>query len=202
MPSSGVAEDVERRRAAGCTAASSRGRSAAPGVPATSRGGLGDRSAWNSRRKRSREKRSALRADGGRGRTASRRHVVERRRRTPRPSRSSTSTPVTPSTTVSQAPPAPSATTGVPHACASTGTMPKSSIPGSSTRGAADTARGSPRRSASPGTRTSGPGQRARAAPAPGPCPTIVERHADAPAGLDGDVEALVRAPARTRSGS
>ena len=35
-------------------------------------------------------------------------------------------------TTVSSAPPRPSATTGRPHACASSGTMPKSSSPGSS----------------------------------------------------------------------
>ena len=34
--------------------------------------------------------------------------------------------------TVSAAPPRPKAITGVPHACASTGTMPKSSSPGNS----------------------------------------------------------------------
>src|SRR5262245_52872124 len=45
---------------------------------------------------------------------------------------SSTRMPVVPGTTVSTAPPRPRATTGVPHACASTGTMPKSSSPGSS----------------------------------------------------------------------
>ena len=45
---------------------------------------------------------------------------------------SSTRTPVSPATTVSSAPPRPSATTGRPHACASSGTMPKSSSPGSS----------------------------------------------------------------------
>lgn len=39
-------------------------------------------------------------------------------------------TPVTPSTTVSRAPPLPYAITGLPHACTSTGTMPKSSSPG------------------------------------------------------------------------
>src|SRR5262249_3346429 len=40
---------------------------------------------------------------------------------------SPTSTPVSPSTTVSVAPPRPRATTGQPHACASSGTIPKSS---------------------------------------------------------------------------
>ena len=49
---------------------------------------------------------------------------------------SSTSKPVSPGTTVSSAPPRPSATTGRPHACASSGTMPKSSSPGSSTTAA------------------------------------------------------------------
>ena len=45
---------------------------------------------------------------------------------------SSTSVPVSPSTIVSSAPPRASATTGRPHACASSGTMPKSSSPGKS----------------------------------------------------------------------
>src|SRR5262249_50123553 len=45
---------------------------------------------------------------------------------------SSTSSPVSPGLTVSTAPPRPSATTGRPHACASSGTMPKSSSPGRS----------------------------------------------------------------------
>ncbi len=66
---------------------------------------------------------------------------VERRAERPRECRppappaisDGTSTPVTPSTTVSSAPPRPSATTGRPQAWASTGTMPKSSSPGSRT---------------------------------------------------------------------
>ncbi len=44
-----------------------------------------------------------------------------------------TSTPVSPSRTVSRAPPSSRATTGVPQAWASTGTIPKSSTPGSRT---------------------------------------------------------------------
>src|SRR4051812_991653 len=45
---------------------------------------------------------------------------------------SSTNSPVSPGFTVSSAPPRLSATTGRPHACASSGTIPKSSSPGSS----------------------------------------------------------------------
>ena len=65
---------------------------------------------------------------------------VDRRARSPSANASgvgsSTSTPVSPATTVSSAPPRPSATTGRPQACASSGTMPKSSSPGSSTTAA------------------------------------------------------------------
>ena len=46
------------------------------------------------------------------------------------PTRSANSTPVSPSFTVSSAPPRARAIVGHPHACASTGTRPKSSSPG------------------------------------------------------------------------
>ena len=102
-------------------------------------------------------------------------------------------TPVPPSTTVSMAPPRPRATTGVPHACASTGTRPKSSSPGSST-----IARATVHlpyvviREERPGTRRRGhptvPAPRAS-----GPWPTTVSGTPTSPAGRHGDIDALVR---------
>ena len=59
---------------------------------------------------------------------------------------SATSTPVVPGTTVSSAPPRPKATTGVPHAWASTGTIPKSSSAGKTTTSAGRYRRGARRR--------------------------------------------------------
>ena len=105
---------------------------------------------------------------------------------------SSTSTPVSPSLTVSSAPPRPSATTGRPQACASSGTMPKSSSPGSSTAARApiqladvfvgDAGRGTRRRPpAMPLERARARGRRRRSSAARRPA-----------AGVDGDVDALV----------
>ena len=74
------------------------------------------------------------------------------------------------------APPAPSATTGVPHACASTGTIPKSSVPGQQHgRPPADTAPASRRRTSSRENAHPGPAS-APAAPASGPRPTMSSR--------------------------
>ena len=89
--------------------------------------------------------------------------------------------PGLPSHDVSRAPPRPRATTGRPHAWASTGTMPKSSSPGSSTAAA-------PRYSvphvfvgeAARETATSAPALRRRAWPVPARRPTIFKRHAGA----------------------
>ena len=101
--------------------------------------------------------------------------------------------PVSPATTVSSAPPRPSATTGRPHACASSGTMPKSSSPGSSTTALAVERPGCPRRRPGRGTWRLGLAA-ALAAPArSGPSPTIVSGMLGPCAGLDGQVDSLVR---------
>src|SRR5688572_19089978 len=85
-------------------------------------------------RYRSREKRAAVRATaaGSKRRRATRSIAAV----SDSTSGSANSTPFSPSCTVSSAPPRPSATTGRPHACASTGTIPKSSSPGKRTASA------------------------------------------------------------------
>ena len=105
--------------------------------------------------------------------------------------------------TVSRAPPSSSATTGVPHAWASTGTMPKSSIPGSSTaRACWYSVANLARRSASPGTRTSGAAPARCSRASSGPVPDDRQRHRR-PAGRPRSPRrAACRARARTRPGS
>ena len=91
------------------------------------------------------------------------------------------------------APPRPSATTGRPQACASSGTMPKSSSPGRARRrGApvevADLVVRKPARE----THARPSARRARARRRSGPSPTIFSGTPARSAGLDGDVDPLV----------
>src|SRR5262249_16215466 len=91
-------------------------------------------SAEISRRNRSRPKPSAwLRISCASNRVAAARAIASAKASA---DGSSTRIPLFSGTMVSTAPPRPSATTGVPQACASTGTIPKSSSPGISTTAA------------------------------------------------------------------
>ena len=104
-------------------------------------------------------------------------------------------------TTVSSAPPRPSATTGRPQAWASTGTMPKSSSPGSTTAAA-------PRynsRTSSSATRPATARQRRRCPRRqPGsfrPVTHNLQGYAGEAGRLNGDIDALVRDEGRNHEG-
>ena len=112
---------------------------------------------------------------------------------------SSTRTPVSPSTTVSARAAFRSATTGRPHAWASTGTMPKSSTPGQQGRGRRSIQRReSPRSSASRGTARPAPAAALQAAQL-GAGADDRQRLAEHPRGVDGRSRGACRARGRTR---
>ena len=103
-----------------------------------------------------------------------------------------TKVPVTPSTTLSSAPPTPRAITGVPHAMASTGVMPKSSSPGMTIA----LARRYRLRNSSSDTRPrnvmSAPAASFLHLAASRPSPATTSSHAGLDRGSDGDVGTLV----------
>ena len=151
-----------------------------------------DRHGAKSARNRSRENRSAL-ARIAAGSNGVRRHRVERRRRSASTELSSTSTPVTPSThgfaarrPLPARPPACRRPAPRPGRCRS----PRR--PGSSTAAARlIQRRESPRPMRQPRNSTPGAGQPSQPRLF-GPSPDDAQRRPEPPAGIDGDVEALV----------
>ena len=124
------------------------------------------------------------------------RQVVQRRARARDGDWPSTSLPVTPSSTMSSAPPARGATTGVPHACASAMTIPNSSIDGQ-TSAIADRYSSRSRSSSTQPVNVAWPPARARSWSS---CRTRADhdrRQAGQPRGLDGVLDALVTHEAR-----